>query len=234
MELWTEKKWRSLPLEQQHRRAADLVRRIYVERTPSLFAEYEKLAEWSGWPPLSSEAVADRFHDHLREGGRSIREHDLLPQLRRGDREEGEPFLPIAIYLDRLRSAHNVGSIFRTAEAFRVGRLYLSPTTPGPEQKGVRDAAMGTTEWVPWERASLSELPRPILAFEPAEGVQPLYHYPFPSTCTLVIGNEEEGCSPESLALASDLIEIPLVGRKNSLNVANAFAVIAAEIRRSL
>lgn len=223
MHRWSKKKWNSLSTEHQHRRAASLLRDAYADA--SHLTLYAELAEWSAWPPLLPDGIADRFHWHLQEGNQSLSEHDYL--LRHGDRAEGAPFLPISIYLDRLRSAHNVGSIFRTTEAFRLGSLVLSKTTPPPAK-----AAMGTQEWVNWRYGELAELPKPILAFEPARGAKPLYGYPFPQECTLVVGNEEEGCSQDSLALATDIIEIPLLGRKNSLNVASAFAIIAAEIQR--
>lgn len=213
---WSQKKWASLPLERQHRRAADLLRDGQLD-------EYAKVATWSGWPPLDD--LADRFHWHIQQAGDSLAEHDFL--LRHGDLAEGEPFLPYAIYLDRLRSAHNVGSIFRTCEALRIGRIVLGGSTPEPSK-----SAMGTEAWTKWCRGQLADCPRPIIALEPAVGATSLYDFVFPREATFVLGNEEEGCSAESLALADHLVEIPLYGRKNSLNVANAFAILAAQLRR--
>jgi tRNA G18 (ribose-2'-O)-methylase SpoU len=193
--------------------------------------DYLRLCHAMGRTPLPVETFEERsnaFHDHLQAAELSVKEHNLL--VRTCDREEADPYLPIDIYLDHIRSAHNVGSIFRTVEAMRLGTIYLSDQTPTPEHKQVRDAGMGACEWVPWQRGMSQR--RPIIALETVEGATPLAKFDFPETFTLVVGNEEYGVSEEVLERADHVIEIPLFGRKNSLNVANAFAIIAAEIRR--
>lgn len=224
---FSKKRWLTLSPEQQHKKCAELLR-AHFEGGDG--AEYAQLASWLALPPLKlldTEAVADRFHLHCRLAGVQWREHNLL--IREGDRAEGAPYLPAAIYLDEVRSAHNVGSIVRTVEAFRLGKLYLSPNTPGLNHKQVQDASMGAWEWVEWERLeTLGSLPRPIIALETSETALPLYSFPFPLSCTLAVGNEERGCSRTLLAEADCIVEIPLVGRKNSLNVANAFAILAS------
>ncbi|MCE2983540.1 MAG: TrmH family RNA methyltransferase, partial [Parachlamydia sp.] len=88
-------------------------------------------------------------------------------------------------------------------------------------------------QWVScFKEIPLSQLKKPIIALETATGAHNLYDFSFPSSFTLVVGNEEYGCSDETLHLADEWVEIPLRGRKNSLNVANAFAIAAGEIAR--
>jgi tRNA G18 (ribose-2'-O)-methylase SpoU len=156
-----------------------------------------------------------------------------LPKVRQGDRSTGEEIWPIAIYLDHLRSAHNVGSIIRTVEALALGSLYFSPKTPFITHKQVQDTAMGSIQWTScYQEMDLSKLPRPIIVLETCQEALSLYDFIFPSSFTLVVGNEEYGCSDETLKSADFLVEIPLRGHKNSLNVANAFAMVAGEICR--
>lgn len=176
--------------------------------------------------------VSDRYHWHLKQAKISLKEHSfLLPTVQ--DHAEGAPFLPISIYLDRLRSCHNIGSILRTTEAFRLGNVLFSEGMAGPDHDQVQKASMGTSEWVSCRQiSSFSELPRPIIALETIPNSTAYYDFEFPPRFTLAVGNEEYGCSDELLAAADQFIHIPLYGRKNSLNVATAFAIVAAEIIR--
>jgi tRNA G18 (ribose-2'-O)-methylase SpoU len=145
---------------------------------------------------------------------------------------KNEP-LKTSIYLDNIRSAHNVGSIIRTTEAFSLGTLHFSDKTPYIDNKQVKDTAMGTQGWVECRsNMLLKDLPRPIIILETAHNAIPIHDFIFPDQFTLVVGNEEYGCSDESIQLADIALEIPLVGKKNSLNVANAFAIAAYEIRK--
>jgi len=142
-------------------------------------------------------------------------------------------FLPIAIYLDHVRSAYNVGSILRTSEALRIGTLYFSEKTPYIDNEKVQRTAMGAAEIVPVRRGiSLASLPRPLIALETSDEAQDLAAFAFPTQFTLILGNEEYGISDEALMLADHLVEISLLGIKNSLNVACAFAIVGEKIRR--
>ena len=94
---------------------------------------------------------------------------------------------------------------------------------------------MGTSTEVPTTKnASLKNLPRPLIALETAPLAPSIYDFSFPPTFTLLLGNEEYGLSRESLDQADQLVQIPLQGSKNSLNVACAYAIVAAEIRRQI
>ncbi len=237
----TSKKFAQLPRPQQHKKCYELLRCIHdgelkgedTSRERGVYRDYSIAMQGEDLPNLGLEVICDRFHWHLQQTSLGIKEHRLLPRVTHCDRDEAEACLPIAIYLDKIRSAYNIGSIVRTTEALRVGTLYFSEGMAAPEHKQVHDAAMGTTEWVSCVQGTpLAELPRPIIALETSPDAVPVDDYLFPPTFTLVLGNEEYGCSAESLALADHIVKIPLFGRKNSLNVANAYAIIAALIRR--
>lgn len=238
---FTKRKFLALPDMQRHKKCAELLRQAYEKMAAGAQAEqelsvYNMLMEWSGCPGIknpSPKEISDSFHHHAALGAVHHKEHRLLPSIRTGDKAAGAAPWPIAIYLDNIRSAHNVGSILRTVEAFSLGSVHFSPNTPFATHKQVQDAAMGAAAWVDCHSdASLDRLPKPIFALETSDTAAPLYDFPFPEAFTLVIGNEEYGCSDDTLKKADALIEIPLRGRKNSLNVANAFSIAAAEISR--
>lgn len=239
---FTEKKFLSLPIERQHKKCAELLKHLYerlINQDPTLpeWDQYQLLLQWMNDFPLIScqiEEVANRYHQHLQQAGQRKKEHHLLPCVRKGDRTEPiEPSWPIVVYLDQLRSAHNVGSILRTIEALGLGKAYFSPGTPFITHKQVKDTSMGADKWVECEQGTLLDtLPSPLIALETSDEAISLDDFIFPPCFTLIIGNEEYGCSEAVLRQADYLIEIPLRGRKNSLNVANAFAIVAGEIRR--
>ncbi|MCH9614325.1 MAG: tRNA (guanosine(18)-2'-O)-methyltransferase [Chlamydiia bacterium] len=178
--------------------------------------------------PWTIEARSNRFHIHLKEAGLSVKEHNLL--IETGDKASSVPFGNIHIYLDHIRSAHNVGSILRTTEALRIGPVSFSENTPYIDNKKVCDSAMGCASLVPTNHTSLIDLPRPIIALETAPDAPSIYDFSFPSICTIIVGNEEFGISEKNLALADHIVQIPLPGSKNSLNVACAFALLSGVI----
>lgn len=179
------------------------------------------------------EMISDLCQQHNKKAGVQWKEHHLLPRVSQGDRQESAPAWPIAVYLDHLRSAHNVGSIIRTVEALALGSIYFSPDTPFIDNKQVQNTSMGACQWVDAVKdCPLQMLPKPVIALETCPTAKSIYEFPFPPTFTLVVGNEEYGCSAETLSTADEILYIPLRGRKNSLNVANAFALVAGEIAR--
>lgn len=196
--------------------------------------QYQQMQQWTESPLLehpTQKSISDRYHDHLKLAKRNLKEHSLL-FIRKNDSNNAQDPWPIAIYLDNLRSAHNVGSIIRTTEALSLGHLHFSEKTPFIDNKQVQDAAMGTHEWVKCATSTLNTLPKPVIALETSDQAISLHDFIFPDSFTLVLGNEEYGCSDETLKQTDFIIEIPLRGRKNSLNVANAFAIAAVEIQR--
>ncbi|MCH9612864.1 MAG: tRNA (guanosine(18)-2'-O)-methyltransferase [Chlamydiia bacterium] len=230
----SERKFTSLPICGQHKIGAQLLREV-IGKSGNL-EQYRMIEKWMGLPPVQDcfEALSDRFHTHVREGFLDLPEYELLEDVRLGDRISDVPFAPISIYLDNLRSAHNVGSILRTVEAFRLGKVFLGGNTPGLDNEKVQRRSMGAAPFVTVERCpDLSLLPRPFIAIETSENALPLYDYTFPKSFTLLFGNEEYGLSKALLEQADQILHIPLLGMKNSINVGCAFAIVAAEIQRN-
>ena len=233
--MFNKRKFLSLTLRKQHKKAAELLRLFHERRLTEHFKHYQKLCTWLGLPPVDTlfPALADRYHYHLKEASISLKEHNFL--IQRFDSLSETPYLPLAIYLENLRSGHNVGSILRTVEAFRLGTVYFSPTTPGTDNKKVIDAAMGVAKYIPHKKnAALSDLPRPLIALETVENAPSCFEFDFPGSFSLLLGNEEYGLHPETVEQADAVTQIPLLGSKNSLNVSCAFAIIAAQVRQTL
>lgn len=238
---FTKSKFLSFPLRQQHKKCAEFLRRLYDcllvnQPVDALIAHYNEIQEWILSPKLSTislKVIADRYHEHLKTADICIRENNLLPPIRTGDRKLAKDLLPIAIYLDKIRSAFNVGSILRTAEAFALGSIYFSDGMPFIDNRQVQNTSMDACHWIPcYQGINLEKLPRPVIVMETSPIAISIHEFIFPETFTLVMGNEEYGCSDDSLRLADYIVEVPLRGRKNSLNVANAFAIAASEIQR--
>ncbi len=233
---FTKKKFLKLPLKQRHKKCAELLRRHYEEKLED-FTEYNALLTWLKCNPYehtNHKKLADRYHWHLQMAGLSLKEHNLLPSLRTGDRAATLDFPDVAIYLDHVRSAYNVGSILRTVEALRIGKVYFSEKTPFIDNEKVERTAMGAAQIVPcFQNVLLRDLPRPIIALDTSDAALPVAEFSFPKIFTLILGNEEYGISDEALKEADVLLEIPLFGMKNSINIACAFAIAAAKIRFS-
>lgn len=141
----------------------------------------------------------------------------------------------IQAWLEDLRSPFNVGSVFRTAEAFGCSGLLLSPETPAPGQPRLDKSSMGTTESLPWQVLDLAGLEALQAAgtkvFALELGGTPLDEFEFPEAGICLLGSEELGLSPQALALAdrsAGRVTIPLYGQKASLNVGVAWGILAA------
>lgn len=228
-------KFLRLSTASQHKKCAEFLKEIQRARI-DLIDSYQMLLSWMNYPPLlhphDPKELSERLFEHLKLAGISRREYDL-PTVCKGDRVDNAalPFLPIHIYLEGLRSAHNIGSIIRTTEAFRLGTLFFSENMIYPDHTKLAKSAMGTQEWVTCKKlASFSDLHAPLIALETIPKSTPYYEFVFPERFTLAVGNEEYGCSDALLKRADAHIHIPLYGRKNSLNVACAFAIVASAI----
>jgi len=185
---------------------------------------------WSVLVPVEREVAKQRITDI------DILDADLPPETARP-----APPLPLTVVVDSLRSAFNVGGIFRTAECFGVQELLLCGYTALPSNPQVARAALGAEQLVPWQqrediRAALAELHaqgKPCIALETVAGAPAATTFNWPFPCALVLGNERFGLDPELVATCDHVVRIPLFGRKNSLNVVSAFALAAYEIRRA-
>jgi len=141
---------------------------------------------------------------------------------------------PLYIILDNLRSAFNVGSIFRLCDAMRVSGLYLCGYTASPPHIKLEKTSLGTINYVPWKKFPettdavkyLKEQGIPVWAAETTSESIPYNTAEYPSPLGIVFGNEALGVSREVLDICEGLVEIPLHGFKNSINVAASCAVI--------
>lgn len=223
-------KFLRLSKKQQHKKCAEFLRRTLD--TGESLESYNELALWMALEPLASDQKLqrDRYHLHLTLSETKLNESAF--HVATQDRDEGASFLPITIYLDRLRSAQNVGSILRTVEAFRLGKVVFSDGMCTASHPQVQKCSMGAWSALTYEEIPLAALPKPVIILETVTAAPCYFEFAFPETFTLVLGNEEHGCSDAVLAIADHCIQIPLVGKKNSLNVACAFAIVAAEITK--
>ena len=140
----------------------------------------------------------------------------------------------VCAFLEDIRSPFNVGSIFRTAEAFGAERLYLSPSCAPATHPRARRSAMGSTDYIAWETKALDELPADAELFALETGGTPIEEFSFPKRGIVIVGSEELGVSPEALERACSRVSIPLIGIKASLNVGVAFGILMEAWTRNL
>lgn len=148
--------------------------------------------------------------------------------------------LPLVLVLDNIRSAFNVGSIFRTAECLGLESVYLCGYTPLPDQWKLAKTAMGTQHYQPWKAFlktsdALAELKAQgyhLVALETSEIATDLYT-DFPKVPTaFILGNERFGLDSDLLKQTDEIRIVPVRGRKNSLNVGVTAAISSAEWSR--
>ena len=148
---------------------------------------------------------------------------------------------PIHVVLDNVRSAFNVGSIFRTSDAAGIAHLHLCGWTAWPPHPKIEKTSLGSHEWVPWSRyerteqaiADLKARGIPIVGLETCERAVSLSGFAWPYPVAVVFGHEIVGIMEEIERACDQLVRIPMVGHKNSINVASAFAVVAYDILRT-
>lgn len=152
--------------------------------------------------------------------------------------------LPVAVILDQVRSMHNVGSVFRTADAFRIGQLWLCGITPRPPHREIHKTALGAEDTVPWHEApdaasaasALKSQGYRILCIEQTDRSIPLpaLRLDPQQPVAVVFGHEIDGVSEAVLALADAAVEIPQHGTKHSLNVSVAAGIVLYALAQQL
>ena len=151
--------------------------------------------------------------------------------------------LPIVVVLDNVRSAYNVGSVFRTADGFPIDGIYLCGITGHPPHKEIAKTALGSTETVAWKYfkstldaiAELKAAGYKIYAIEQAEGSQTLKDFNLTTLnlkLALVFGHEVDGVQQAVVDVCDGCIEIPQGGTKHSLNIAVSAGVVLWEFFR--
>lgn len=143
------------------------------------------------------------------------------------------------LVLHNIRSVYNVGSIFRTADAAGVEKVYLCGYTPAPldrfgaPRKDLAKVALGAEKTIPWVQvktlaSAIKQLKKEnylVAAVEQDKNSTPLFSYKPPKKLALVLGNEVRGLSKSSLKLCDVVLEIPMRGHKESLNVSVAAGI---------
>ncbi len=152
--------------------------------------------------------------------------------------------LPVCVLLDNVRSLHNVGSAFRTADAFRIEKIYLAGITGIPPHREIQKTALGATESVPWEYAeNPSSIARRlklegysiVIVEQTTESIQLQKFNPDASQkYCLVFGNEVNGVSEEVIESGDIGLEIPQEGTKHSLNISVCLGIVAWEIFKKI
>ena len=147
---------------------------------------------------------------------------------------------PVVLVLDNIRSLNNIGSIFRTADALAVEKIYLTGFTAVPPHKDIHKTALGATESVDWAyekdvRELLRRLKKEhytVVAVEQTDsGIMLQDFMPGPKKkWALIFGNEVKGVSDEALALADMALEIPQFGTKHSFNVAVSAGIVLWDV----
>ncbi len=151
----------------------------------------------------------------------------------------GQP-MPVALLLENIRSLHNVGAFFRTADGAGVERIFLGGITAAPPRKEIEKVALGAELAVPWERfpdvlEGAREIQRRgyrLIAVEQTESSRDLHEIALPFPCCLVFGAEVEGITDGLLALCESAVEIRMYGVKESLNVSVCAGAVLFEARR--
>jgi len=151
--------------------------------------------------------------------------------------------MPVVVVLDNIRSMHNVGSVFRTADAFLIQGIYLCGYTPQPPHRDIHKTALGATETVDWKyfqdiREALKKLKEEeyrIFAVEQVENSIPLQEMAqqHSGKTVVVFGNEVSGVGEEALKFCDGSVEIPQWGMKHSLNISIAAGVVLWELARN-
>jgi tRNA G18 (ribose-2'-O)-methylase SpoU len=144
--------------------------------------------------------------------------------------------------LDNIRSLYNVGSIFRTADAFDFQKIYLSGYTPEPigekQKREIHKTALGAEEFIEWEKSGqtwklLENLKKQrfyIVGLETDKKAINISDFKLPKikkNIVLVVGNEVKGLSKEVLKRCDKIVKIPMLGKKESLNVSVCFGIAA-------
>ena len=150
---------------------------------------------------------------------------------------------PIIVVLENIRSAYNVGSVFRTSDAFLIEAIYIIGYSAKPPHKEIKKTALGAEESVSWKYfktspeaiEELKEKKYKVYAVEQAEGSYKLHGANFRQNekIAVIFGNEVTGIEQSTIHLCDGCIEIPQFGMKHSLNIATAAGVVLWEFVKS-
>lgn len=147
---------------------------------------------------------------------------------------------PVVVVLDNIRSLNNIGSVFRTSDAFLIEKIYLCGITATPPNKDINKTALGATESVAWEyKESTLDVIQNLnadgytsLAIEQAENATMLQNFKVKPNekYVLIFGNEVKGVSQEVVNICSGVLEIPQFGTKHSLNISVSAGIVIWDV----
>ncbi|MFK5856624.1 MAG: RNA methyltransferase [Bacteroidota bacterium] len=156
------------------------------------------------------------------------------------DDYKGAEKMPIIVVLDNIRSLSNIGSVFRTSDAFRIEAIYLCGITAQPPHREIHKTALSATESVDWVYFSTAEEAIihlkskgfEILSIEQVEGSEMLNNFKVSpkNKYALIFGNEVKGVSDGVISMSDNCIEIPQWGTKHSLNVSVSVGIVLWDI----
>ena len=169
-----------------------------------------------------------RCNDELKAVRPTIKEVQFIPRL------------PISILVENVRSVHNVGSIFRSADGFGAEKIYLTGYTAYPPRDDLHKTALGAENVVPWEyieepllaAESIKKQGMDLVLVEQTNLSQSIYDMDYQFPICFMVGNEVQGVSEELSKLADIHVELPMRGIKQSLNVSVAVGVAGYEFSR--
>ncbi len=167
---------------------------------------------------------------------------DEIKQIKNDGQNKERKYLDIVVLLDNLRSAYNVGNIIRIVEAFGFKEICFTGVTACPPHKKIMKTAMGAEKYVEYRYfrdsyAGVSyykERGYKIVSLERTNVSQKIWNVNYSENSCIVIGNEALGIRDEILKISDVIVEIPMFGYKNSINVSNAFGMLASEFVKSL
>ncbi len=148
--------------------------------------------------------------------------------------------IPVILVLENIRSMYNVGSVFRTADAFLIEGIFISGYTAQPPRKEIDKTALGATETVNWKyfsttRKALDELKKndfKLFAIEQVEESISLEKFDYPDKVAFIFGNEVSGVDEETILMCDGCVEIPQFGMKHSLDISVAVGIVLWEVVR--
>lgn len=233
-----------------------ITNRINSENILLFASDYDRILEWTKTTfkkaPKSYENrewvefVSDAIHSHRIKAGIAPKDHDLLDNAllsvtnNDASKKKIKP-LDYHIATDSFRSLFNVGALFRICDATGFRSIILG-NTPGREHASVQKTSMGASSWVHSEKTDdlVTELIKrkeegyTIIGIETIKESVQYTTFNWPEKAVIVLGNEEYGISRHVLRICDKFVHIPMYGRKNSINVANAASVIMFHIAQHL
>lgn len=149
---------------------------------------------------------------------------------------------PLVVILDNIRSLNNIGSVFRSSDAFAIEKIYLCGYTATPPHREIRKTAIGATESVNWEHQEnvlevikdLKNKSYEVYAIEQTENSIGLQDFTPKGKTAIIMGNEVDGVQQEAIDLCDGVIEIPQEGTKHSLNISVSCGIVLWDIYQKL